>query len=128
MRHTLTTLTLAAALALPAAAADAKNNKHGNKNARHGHSVSQHCPPGLAKKNPPCVPPGQARKQRGSADHVHDWRGRRVDDGFILITDPSRYGLNPGYAYYRRDGNVFRVDRDTREILNLIGAISAVLN
>lgn len=23
-----------------------------------------HCPPGLAKKNPPCIPPGQAKKYR----------------------------------------------------------------
>ena len=23
---------------------------------------TKHCPPGLAKKNPPCVPPGLAKK------------------------------------------------------------------
>lgn len=131
MRHTAVTLTaliLTAALALPAAA-DPKYKRHGQK---HGNGVKagqvQGCPPGLAKKSPACVPPGLAKKQRGDWDHDHDWRGRRVDADYIIIRDPHRHGLDPVYDYYRRDGYVFRVDRETREILNLIGAIGAVLD
>ena len=30
----------------------------------HGPALIYNCPPGLAKKNPPCVPPGQAKKGR----------------------------------------------------------------
>jgi hypothetical protein len=81
------------------------------------------CPPGLAKKNPPCVPPGQARQV------YRDYRvGGRLPDGFILIRTPSRYGLDPRHTYYERDGYVVHVDRETRKILNLVGAISDLLN
>jgi hypothetical protein len=81
------------------------------------------CPPGLAKKNPPCVPPGQARK-----GYEHSYRvGERLPDGFIILRSPSRYGLDPRRTYYERDGYIVQVDRETRQILNLIGAISDIL-
>lgn len=81
------------------------------------------CPPGLAKKNPPCVPPGQARK-----GYEQDYRvGERLPDGFIILRTPSRYGLDPRRTYYERDGYVVHVDRETGQILNLIGAISDLL-
>lgn len=81
------------------------------------------CPPGLAKKNPPCVPPGQARNA------YRDYRvGERLPDGFILIRTPSRYGLDPRRTYYERGGYVVQVDRETMQILNLVGAISDLLN
>ena len=81
------------------------------------------CPPGLAKKNPPCVPPGQARQM------YRDYRvGDRLPDGFILIRTPSRYGLDPRRTYYERGGYVVQVDRETMQILNLVGAITDLLN
>lgn len=80
------------------------------------------CPPGLAKKNPPCVPPGQAKKAYG-AYRVGD----RLPDGFILVRSPARYGLDPRRTYYERDGYILHVDRDTGRILNLVGAISDLL-
>jgi hypothetical protein len=81
------------------------------------------CPPGLAKKNPPCVPPGQARQI------YRDYRvGDRLPDGFILIRTPSRYGLDPRRTYYERSGYVVQVDRETMQILNLVGAITDLLN
>lgn len=44
-----------------AAEADSKG-QHGNSGRGHTkHSLSHFCPPGLAKKDPPCVPPGQAK-------------------------------------------------------------------
>lgn len=52
---------LCAAVALSATPVLAKNNG---------------CPPGLAKKNPPCVPPGLAKKGVTS----DDWKGDRRDD------------------------------------------------
>lgn len=50
---------------------------------------ARHCPPGLAKKNPPCVPPGLAKKNGGGdrdyyidddryLDDDYDYRDRRV--------------------------------------------------
>jgi hypothetical protein len=46
------------------------------------------CPPGLAKKNPPCVPPGQVRSPLRNFDRPGFW-GLRLDDG--------RYRYDDGY-------------------------------
>jgi len=82
------------------------------------------CPPGLAKKDPPCVPPGLAG---GFPYRVGD----RIDtlhlDDNVIITDPGRYGLDPAATYYLLDDHVMRVDPDTREVLALIGLASALL-
>lgn len=77
------------------------------------------CPPGLAKKNPACVPPGQAKQAYRIGD--------RLPDGFILIRTPSRYGLDPRRTYYERNGYVIQIDRETGKILNLVGAIADLL-
>ncbi|MCV2880830.1 excinuclease ABC subunit A [Actibacterium sp. XHP0104] len=81
-----------------------------------------HCPPGLAKKNPPCVPPGQAKK--GVDYHPGD---HFEDDDYVRILYPDRYGLDPRGTYYHRDGYVLRVDPETRKVLNLIGAIADLM-
>lgn len=67
-RKTLLAALLAAMAATPAFA-DKGGGGHGRGHGRHGGDrvvllATGHpyaCPPGLAKKNPPCVPPGQAR-------------------------------------------------------------------
>lgn len=96
------------------------------------------CPPGLAKKSPACVPPGQAKTWHNpSADTLHDrwdpehglyWRGRNVDESFVFIEEPWRHGLDRNYRYYRRDGYVLRVAPETGRILDLIGAVDALLD
>ena len=89
------------------------------------------CPPGLAKKTVPCVPPGQAKKARAKAP-VYAPEYRRGDvirrGDFVVIRYPERYGLNRNGTYYESGGYVFRVDRETREVLDLIGAAGAVLD
>lgn len=88
---------------------------------------SKGCPPGLAKKSVPCVPPGQA-KQHG--DHIG--RGDRVTDyPYHLIRYPDRYGLDPlrpGERYYVVNGQILRVNQETYEVLDVIRAISALLD
>lgn len=44
-----------------------------------------HCPPGLAKKNPPCIPPGQAKKHGIEPYHL----GQRVPADHIVVIDPK---------------------------------------
>lgn len=94
----------------------------------------QGCPPGLAKKSPACVPPGQAKKAY-RRDHdgdivihvgdVFDWdRGHRV-------RYPGRYGLDPapyGSRYAIIDGRLVRVDDDTNKVLNIIRLVDAILD
>ena len=102
-------LLTAVLLVVPPSFADAGNHK--NK--------SGHCPPGLAKKNPPCVPPGQAKKYS---------RGDYINRDYTRINRPEQYGLNRDDTYYRVGDYVYRVDKETQEVLDLIGAVDAVLN
>lgn len=85
------------------------------------------CPPGLAKKHNGCNPPGQVKNHR---DHDDDRRDRyragdRIDGDVVILRNPDRYGLPDG-TYYRNDDVVYRVDPETRKVLNVIGAIAAL--
>ncbi len=82
-------------------------------------NAGKHCPPGLAKKQNGCNPPGQVKHIYGIGD--------RIDRDYIRIKRPSRYGLDPNESYYRVGDYVYRVDRETREVLDLIGAVAAIL-
>lgn len=135
------------ALPLPAVAAPPTGGHHGDARAhsqnnrhhhthRHGkardarvdHAVG--CPPGLAKKSPACVPPGQAKKHvaprhdRGPVVRV----GQRLDwDTVRLVRDPSRYGLPParaGERYAIADGRLLRVDAQTHRVLDIIRVLN----
>ncbi len=96
----------------------------------------RHCPPGLAKKNPPCIPPGQVGRRGGDRYDDDDWdddhRDRWDDDydeayrdgyrdgyriavgdllhrgEYELIRDPGLYGLRP----YGRDDWRYYMVRD----------------
>jgi hypothetical protein len=83
-----------------------------------------HCPPGLAKKNPPCVPPGQVGKSYRMGDIYSG-------DGYWDRNDRIRYGLprlSPGESYFRVGDRVLRVDDDTRLVLELINVLAATTN
>ena len=78
------------------------------------------CPPGLAKKDPACVPPGLAKTP--DRDRYY------ITDDYVVLGDPLRYGLDPDRTYYRLGDEVVRVDRETGEILNFIGSLAALLD
>ena len=52
------------------------------------------CPPGLAKKNPPCVPPGQVRSRFRGYDRPDFW-GLRLADGRYWYDDGYLVRLGP---------------------------------
>lgn len=82
------------------------------------------CPPGLAKKNPPCVPPGQIGKSYRIGDTYSG-------DGYWNGDERRRYGLprlSPGESYYRVGDRFLRVDDDTRLVLELIEVFAATTN
>ncbi|WP_273070252.1 excinuclease ABC subunit A [Thioclava marina] len=82
------------------------------------------CPPGLAKKNNGCRPPGLTQKHH----ERKRWReGERITGDYILVRDPRRFGLDPRNTYWRSDGYVYRVDRKTGEVLALIGLAQSIL-
>lgn len=105
---------VALAMTLPMAA-QARSPERPELRKSHPTEVTT-CAPGLAKKSPACVPPGHAKLPE-----------RKLTRDYVLVQKPERYGLDPRYSYYRYDGQVYRVDRETREILDLIGAVTAIL-
>lgn len=117
-------MTLAAALTIGLApvAAISGNHSNGNGNGQaNGRPFTEDgfCPPGLANRNPPCVPPGQAAKYGV---------GERIVEDYSILENPFDYGLDSDGTYYVYDGFVYQVDENTTEIINLIGAVDAILN
>lgn len=76
------------------------------------------CPPGLAKKNNGCLPPGQAKKRYAV--------GRRVPDGVNIEILPNDVivrlpGLPEGYGYRVVDGDLVVVALATLVVLDAVG-------
>jgi hypothetical protein len=83
------------------------------------------CPPGLAKKNNGCLPPGQAK--------MLFTQGQRLPAGYDLFTDygdiPAQYRddipetyRSGDYRYIYRDDRVYVVDRATRLVRAIFGS------
>jgi hypothetical protein len=89
---------------------------------------SRNCPPGLAKKNPPCVPPGLAKQGVDTSDRLR--RGDYYDRHYDRIWDWDAYGLPPigrSEGYYRDGRIVYRVDEQTRRVLEWIELTDEIL-
>lgn len=133
----LTTALVLAALGVSPVAADPGRGNGNGKGAlahrqqnEHGPKVIHrvqtryvsNCPPGLAKKNPPCVPPGQVGKRYG----IRVGDTLRIGD-YRIIRDFDRYDLErrQGWDYYRDEDRIYRVDSGTRKILAVLNLIDA---
>ena len=102
-------------------------NPHGNPHAYGvngpvGYGVGG-CPPGLAKKNNGCMPPGQAKKlynvgQRFPLGYGHAWNYNQIP--YDIRT---HYGLQPYGNYYYGDGYIYRVDPRTMLIQQVVSAM-----
>ena len=137
MKHAL--IFASAALALAAAApADAKPGKEkGHKNhgaysqnygdPGYGYGEARGCPPGLAKKNNGCLPPGQAKKRLGvGSRYVSDYGYRSYAYDQLPGTVRDRYFDDQRYAddrYYYDEGNIYRVDPTTMVVEQIIRAL-----
>ena len=117
---------MALAAATPAYAKPDHAKGHGHSQ---GHNVGPvgygvgGCPPGLAKKNNGCMPPGQAKKlynvgQRWPGSYGYRWNYDQIP--YDLRT---QYGFDPRYNYYYGDGYVYRVDPATMLISQVVSAI-----
>ena len=91
------------------------------------------CPPGLAKKDPPCVPPGQAKKGVTARTLDRDGQfdpygiGDRLPDGYVTLIDPQLFSPNDSAYYVRRGDTLYRIDAETGLVLNLIGNLADLL-
>ena len=115
-----------AALATTAPAYAKPDHAKGHK----GHHAKGHvgygmggCPPGLAKKNNGCLPPGQAKKlynigQRWPGNYGQAWNYNQIPYDLR-----SRYGFDDDYRYYYGDGYLYQVDPTTMLISQVVSAI-----
>lgn len=86
---------------------------------RHDDLHHANCPPGLAKKNNGCLPPGQAKKRFAE--------GQRLPTSYRYLAVPDRYRSQINYnrydaddRFFYDDGQVYVVDRRTRLIEDII--------
>lgn len=81
------------------------------------------CPPGLAKKNNGCLPPGQAKKRYQVGHTLPDglWGDSLTDELLALLSPPPR-----GYTYRRVDGDVLLVAEATKKVIDAVVMLSAV--
>lgn len=113
-----------AALALAATPAAAKPGHGGGHNGKHGgYAQSYGCPPGLAKKNNGCLPPGQARKLAIGQRYVQSYGYDRFAYNRIPYDVRQQYDLDPSNQYYYDQGNLYGVDPQSQIIEQIIGAI-----
>ena len=128
--RTIITLAGAAALTVSGAALAKPGNGHGQGH-NNGYEYGYHgpvgygvggCPPGLAKKNNGCLPPGQAKKlHRGQ-----QWQsgyGDRYSYGRIPLSLRNRYDLDPRHRYYYDNGYLYQVDPRTQLVQQVISAL-----
>ena len=83
--------------------------------------VYAHCPPGLRKKNPPCVPPGQAKK----------WRvGHPLPEYVVYEPVPYDWGLRAprGYQYVQVDKDVLLIAEAGHHVIDAVTLLSALGN
>lgn len=108
-----------------------KTNRHTNtsvvRSDRYGRLYALdsrgNCPPGLAKKNNGCTPPGQAKKlynigQRYNRNFGNLWSYDQIPGSLR-----SQYGLNDDDRYYYNQGYLYQVDPKTMLIERVISAL-----
>ena len=81
------------------------------------------CPPGLAKRNNGCTPPGQAKKlynvgQRYNSNFGNMWSYNQVPDYLR-----SQYSLDQSDRYYYNNGYLYQVDPKSMLIQQVISAL-----
>lgn len=130
----------AAALAFtgPAVAkpGNGNGNGHGNGNPHGNANINAYasgtrgpvgygaggCPPGLAKKAVPCVPPGQAKKQYNVGQRLPQGYGTPYSYNQIPSSLRTQQGLSRNQNYYYRNGYLYGVDPRTRQVQRAVAA------
>jgi hypothetical protein len=123
-------------LAGPALAKPGKGHGHGNSHSygydKHGNQHSKGllygygrggCPPGLAKKNNDCMPPGHARKLYRTGQRFPRGYGNAWSYDQIPYDLRRQYDLDRNNRYYYGDGYIYSVDPRTRVIESVVSAL-----
>lgn len=121
----------ALAVAAPTAAKPGQGQSHGHgAHATMGHGSHQmygygtgNCPPGLAKKNAICMPPGQFKKLYNVGQRYPSGYGNLWSYNQVPLDLRSQYGFNQQSRYYYGDGYLYQVDPRTLLIQRVVNAI-----
>ena len=97
------------------------HSKHG-KHQMYGYNAGK-CPPGLAKKNAMCMPPGQFKKMYNVGQRYPSNYGNLWSYNQIPLDLRSQYGFNQNHRYYYGDGYLYQVDPRTLLIQRVVNAI-----
>ncbi len=81
------------------------------------------CPPGLAKKDNGCMPPGQAKKAYNVGQRYNRNFGNVWSYGQIPNELRSRYQFDQDDRYYYRNGYLYQVDPKTMLVQQVISAL-----
>ena len=85
----------------------------------YGHS----CPPGLAKKNNGCLPPGQAKKLYNVGQRYNRNFGNLWSYNQIPYDLRDRYDFDQSDRYYYNNGYIYQVDPRTMLIQQVVSAL-----
>lgn len=87
------------------------------------------CPPGLAKKDPPCIPPGLAARDTGDSSVPDDpyGIGERLPADYAIALDPNLYAPNELAQFVREGDEIYRADATTGEVLDEVGVVGKVI-
>jgi Ni/Co efflux regulator RcnB len=77
------------------------------------------CPPGLAKKNNGCLPPGQAKKWSVGQPLPRDVRIYEVPRPVIVMLPPAPYG----YRYVRVGNDIVLLSPQTSLVVDIINGV-----
>jgi hypothetical protein len=93
--------------------------------------TAKDCPPGLAKKDPACIPPGQVGKS-WTPDHVYV-EGDRIRGDYVIVTadqwaDLSLTPIEDDSVYVVIDNQIVRVKESNLVVIEPIRILENVLN
>jgi len=118
-------VTAAVAMAAMPSLADAQGRGHGRG---HGPAAAGHrgaaCPPGLANRNPPCMPPGQARHLYRIGQRLPSDVTGLLGYGALPLDLRQRYAIPSGYRYLYRDDALYVVDPRTQLVRSVIDVLA----
>lgn len=81
------------------------------------------CPPGLAKKSPACIPPGQAKRLFAEGQRIPSSYRTFTPFGDIPLAVRNQYNLDDDYRYIYRDNTVYVIEPTTRLVRDIINVL-----
>jgi hypothetical protein len=81
------------------------------------------CPPGLARKDNGCMPPGQAKRQYNVGQRYNGNFGTAWTYNQIPENLQARYSFDQSDRYYYRNGYLYQVDPKTMLVQQVVNAL-----